>query len=282
MKKKLFAGLLMVLVTMFVSITAFALTDGEWEFQLLDDEVTITGYLGDSENVVIPSTIFGAPVTKVECSTYGSKNFSKVKSLEYPGTVKEIKDNGVGKNLERVIFNEGTEIIDGFVECNKLQSVHFPSTVKEIGYQAFQWCSSLSSINLHSGIEKIDYCAFLGTAITELDLSVLSDNCTFGKNVFQDCTSLKSVKFRTSEKNIAYGMFAGCTALENVEFSNGVTEIGTYAFKGCTSLSQIILPTSLRTIDDYAFQSTGLKEVVIPYGVTKLGSTVFNYNKDLK
>ena len=274
MKKKLFAGLLMALVTMCVSITAFALTDGDWEFQLLDDEVMITGYLGDGGDVVIPEKIYGAPVTKVKCEI--GKKFNNVTSLEYPGTVKEIHNNGVKAILENIVLNEGTEIIDAYClqNCNKLQSVHLPSTIKKIKERAFEGCESLSSINLHSGIEEIYSGAFSRTAITELDLSVLSDDCIINSSnfwgTFSGCKALKSVKFRPAETEIAAGMFMECTALENVEIPGTVTKIGYDAFYGCTSLSQIILPTSLEIIGPSAFAGTALSEVVIPYGVKEL------------
>ena len=40
------------------SMSAFALTEGDWEFQLLDNEVEITKYIGDNLEVVVPDTIF--------------------------------------------------------------------------------------------------------------------------------------------------------------------------------------------------------------------------------
>lgn len=33
------------------SMSAFALTEGDWEFQLLDNEVTITKYIGEGADV---------------------------------------------------------------------------------------------------------------------------------------------------------------------------------------------------------------------------------------
>ncbi len=292
MRKIVFSVVFSMILVLMLSASALALTEGDWEFQLLDNEVTITGYIGDDEDVVVPSTLFGATVTKVKLPWGWDNNFSNVKSLEYPGTVKVISNNGVDETLEEITLNEGTEVIynEAFDECSNIQSVHLPSTIKEIGKWAFDHCTSLSKINFHSGIQYIGYGAFHNTAITELDLSVLSDSCVIESGsggfrslaAFGGCTELKSVKFRATEKAIPESMFYGCSALENVEIPNTVTEIGSDAFSHCTSLTQIILPTSLKTIGWGAFEKTGLKEVVIPYGATEISSDAFSKTDSLQ
>lgn len=287
MRKIVFSVIFSMILVLMLSASAFALTEGDWEFKLLDNEVTITGYLGDDEEVVVPSTLFGATVTKVEINGWNN-NFGNVKSLEYPGTVKVINNNGVGKTLEKITLNEGTEVINDsafydfpYGGCN-IQSVHLPSTIKEIGCYAFEECSSLSEINLHANVQKIEERAFKATALTEMDLSMLPAECELGTEIFARCEKLKSVKFIAERKTIPEYMFSGCSALENVEIPNTVTEIGEMTFNECTSLTQIILPISLKTIENRAFRNTGLKEVVIPYGVTEIGYDAFSETASLQ
>ena len=57
MKKTLFIGLLVSVTMLLFGMSASALTEGDWEFKLLDDQAVITDYLGDGGDVVIPSTI---------------------------------------------------------------------------------------------------------------------------------------------------------------------------------------------------------------------------------
>lgn len=95
------------------SMSAFALTDGDWEFQLLDNEVLITSYLGADSNVVIPETIYGCPVTNMNGGTFMRK---EITSITFPSTMKRIPaqcfNSPVGNSkgvLEEIILPEGVE-----------------------------------------------------------------------------------------------------------------------------------------------------------------------------
>lgn len=255
-------------VTVCCQISAFALTDGDWEFQLLNNEAKFTGYIGTDTNVVIPSTIYGVPVTKVELE---NNNFRNVESLEYPGTVKEIKGNGVRRSLKSVTFHEGTEIICtwAFYQTN-VDSINLPSTLKEIGEYAFYDCTSLSQINLHNGIKKIGYSAFGYTGLTQLDLTSLPEDCVYENSIFTDCKYLKTAKLNKGMTEIPANFFRNCIALTDVQIPVGVNKIS-MAFYGCKALEKIVLPTSLKNIEGEAFyMCENLKEVVIPYGVERL------------
>ncbi|MBQ7960234.1 MAG: hypothetical protein IJ285_03350 [Clostridia bacterium] len=48
------------------SFNAFALADGDWEFQLLANEVKLTGYIGEGGDVIIPEMVYGCPVTEMD------------------------------------------------------------------------------------------------------------------------------------------------------------------------------------------------------------------------
>ena len=262
------------------SVSAFALTEGDWEFQLLDNEIKITAYNGTDTEVVIPSTIYGAPVTKVSIDTWNHNGFKNVTSLEYPGTVKEIRDNGVGENLKEITLHEGTEIISsGAFRETGISLINLPSTIKEISDHAFYNSKSLSQINFHSGIKKIGESAFKNTALTQLDLTSLPGDCIFdGEFIFSECKSLKTAKLPEGMTVIPTGFLKGCESLNSADIPNSVQTIGISAFAECTSLENIILPTSLQSVEMAGFAGcTSLKEVVIPYGTKTLSHNCF-YN----
>lgn len=275
-KLLLATAITVLLVTVCCQMSAFALVDGDWEFALLDNEVKITGYLGNDKNVVIPSTIYGVPVTKVDLSW--RHGFREVETLEYPGTVKEIKNNSVSENLKSVTLHWGTEIIGGSAfSGTSISSIKLPSTVKEIEGSAFYDCKSLSQINLHNGIKKIGSYAFSDTGLTQVDLTTLSKDCVYGNSTFSSCPSLKSAKLNKGMTEIPYKFFYDCSALTDVEIPVGVNKIGSLAFYKCKNLEKIILPTSIKSIESEAFDGCeSLKEVVIPYGVESLGRECFH------
>lgn len=267
------------------SVSAFALTEGDWEFQLLDNEVTITDYLGVGGDIVIPDTIYGCPVTKIE-----QKNQSILQnatSVVFPKNLKVLNSlfsqlAWIGaENLEKVVLPEGLEEIDNYAfgACEKLSEINIPSTVKRIGQGAFEGCKSLTKITLPGSVQVIEDSAFRGSGLTEIDLTSL--NATYGDDLFAECESLKSAKLSPSMQNISKGMFNKCYSLSKVELNGPISKIDERAFYCCKTLEQIILPTSLNEIQSEAFSGTNLKEILIPYGTEKI-SDCFSECKNLK
>ncbi|MEE1014035.1 MAG: leucine-rich repeat protein [Clostridia bacterium] len=268
------------------SMSAFALTDGDWEFQLLDNEVKITGYIGEGGDVVIPETLYGAPVTKVDIKAHSSNNFSKATSLVFPSTVKDITGEWYfgdwgGNVLEKVVFPEGVETIDeySFNGC-KITSLVFPSTLKRIGRNAFSGCELLTSVQFPEKMEKIGSWCFSECGLTEVTLPVV-EIC--GEWIFAQNPNLKKALIADKNTIVPECIFYECTGLEEVLIPFTVQRIEQSAFSGCTSLKQVILPTDLKFIGQTAFyHCDSLKEVVIPYGVEELGSTIFAKCDNLK
>ncbi len=257
------------------SMSAFALTEGDWEFQLLDNEVTITGYVGNGGDVIIPETIYGCPVTKINGKIYSSM-LENATSIVFPSTVKTVPCVAYGsKKLERVVIPEGVEIIDeyAFSQCSNLTEAEIPSTVKQIKKDAFSY-TQIDRVNIPKGLEELGDSAFRRTSVKEIYIPVMGK---MGKYVFAECKSLKKAVIEYGTQIIPEHTFDDCISLVDVEIPNSVTTIsgtsGTNfaAFRNCTSLEQIILPTSLKVIGSYSFENCDkLTEVVIPYGTTTI------------
>lgn len=265
------------------SMSAFALTDGDWEFKLLDNEVTITGYNGTEENVVIPSHIFNTPVTAVS----GSNLFPTAVTLTFPDSVSTVCSyicNRVGTNnvLETVILPEGVRVIEAnaFHNCESLKNIVLPNTLTNIkgGYYegAFQGCKSLESINFPENLVEIGRYAFEGSGLKEIDMSLAIKLENIGSCAFSRCENLKKVKLGNGLKALSGEMFAYCSALTDVELPSSLTSLGANCFWYCSSLEYIILPTSLKSIGDFALcECTSLKEVVVPYGTESISKGAF-------
>lgn len=264
---------------------AFALTDGDWEFQLLDNEAVITGYKGSDSEIVIPDTIYGVPVTEIKNGIFNRITTTKI---SFPKTVKKIgrvidahEYTDLDVNLEEVYIPEGVEVIgaNAFSSYDKLKSVKLPSTVTEIGIEAFYKCASLEEINLPEGLKTIGLEAFSGCNLKSVETPSTLTELKGG--AFSRNPKLESVKINAGIVNIRngryYGMFQDCTSLKNVDLPNTLTSISGAAFAGCTSLESIILPVSLKSIVYGVFAGcTGLTEMIIPAGVEELGSAFEN------
>ncbi len=319
--KVFFVLAIIVLATLLCcSMSAFALTDGEWEFQLLDNEVAITGYLGEGGDVVIPETIYGCPVTAVgePAGMFDAGIFEgKATSITYPSTVKVIYGESTQTKpgdgyttsdvLKKVVIPEGVEEIgknafkgciglteitipstvkiideDAFYDCKSLKKVTFAGNpqVTEIRFDAFSYCESLTDFSMPETVTTLGYKAFKKSGVVNIKLTSVTK---MEDSVFEECPNLKTVTISPGLTQISQNAFRNCKALESVDLPNTITLIRNYAFAGCESLKSIILPSSLKQMYEKVFSGcSGLVEVVIPYGTERVNWNVFENCPNLK
>ena len=115
-----------------------------------------------------------------------------------------------------LIIDEGITSIscDGAfnaVTC-ELAKVVLPSTLKEIGIDAFYGSPDLTSINIPDGVTEI------------------------GDSAFWSCDSLTSITIPDSVTCIGKDAFCYCRQLTSINIPDSVTEIGDSAFSFCDSL----------------------------------------------
>lgn len=117
--------------------THFSETDS-LTYGIVNGKATVIRYEGDEARVVIPSSLDGYPVTKIEPYAFSEKS---MKYIQFPETL---------------------EIIDhhGFSECRNIRQLDFPERLKSIGNYAFYNCWGLEEVHLTSNIRSIGYGAF--------------------------------------------------------------------------------------------------------------------------
>jgi transcriptional regulator with XRE-family HTH domain len=155
-------------------------------------------YAGDT--VVVPEGV----------TTIGGSSFAyctNVKTVVFSSTVRTVRTNAFKNSpVEKVVLNEGLEQLvtpeRAFNQAVNIKSVNFPSTLKNIGKQAFMMI-----------------------AVDELTLPATVE--TLGEGAFREMPNVKTI---TIEGNTVIGEFAfrGCADLETV-YLNGddVTFLGT-------------------------------------------------------
>ncbi|WP_144581930.1 leucine-rich repeat domain-containing protein, partial [Campylobacter coli] len=133
--------------------------------------------------------------------------------------------------LKKLKLNEGLEVIENyaFSECESLEEIILPDSLKSIGEYAFKKCSSLKNLNFNEGLEVIENYAFY------------------------KCESLEEISLPDSLKEIRRYAFEDCSSLKNLNFNEGLEVIENYAFSGCKSLEEISFPDSLKEIGEGAF-----------------------------
>lgn len=176
-----------------------------------------------------------------------------------------------------LMLPEGLKYVSGFSDT-KITSVHFPSTLEEIGDYAFPSCTSLiSEISLPESVKIIGRDAFAQSKIKG-NLVLPRNLESIGMNAFMGCSSLTgSLVIPDKVKIIPYSAFAGCNFTGTLTLPNGLMEIGMYAFSGTSFKGELNIPSSVVTIDTYAFSNTLFNgTLVLPSELVLLGEGAFS------
>ena len=269
-------------------------------YEIKKDGIAITQAIKKIENIIIPSTIEGLPVTSIgERAFATSKSLTKVVISRSVIKIDNFAFAGC-EELQTVSIPEGllSSIGDNaFSACRKLTNITLPKSVNNIGSQAFGGCISLVNINLQEGIRTIGNQAFgYCHSLEEIDIP---DSVTNIGGVFGNCRNLTKVNFgKNSQLNAMNRAFAVCPKLTSVTIPSGVTEfegafrecinlakitipknvtkIGSSAFSGCTNLARITIPEKVSIIDMWAFRGCNkLTEITIPKNVSTLNNHAF-------
>lgn len=164
------------------------------------------------------------------------------------------------------------------LNCDKIKTISFPSTLTAIGRNSFDGCSSITAVEFNEGLT------------------------TLGSYSFNNCTALKSITIPSTLTTFEVSVFFGCDALERVEVSDltswcslsfndassnptslakhlyvngeeitaldipeGVSELKPYVFAGLASVTEVTVPASVKTIGANAFYGcSGIKAVNTP------------------
>jgi hypothetical protein len=256
-------------------------------FTTTNGAITITGYTGSNNTVVIPSAIYGLPVTRIETNAFD--NCSNLFSVTISDSVTNIGSQAFFccYNLTNVVIGNSVTNIgnsafygcyglggiviphsvinigeDVFVGCEGLTNVVIGEGVVSIGDYAFGDCPDLSTVTIPASVASIHGSAFAKCKLTEINVE--PGNAFF--------SSVDGVLFDLNQTTLVAYPFYGSTFYS---VPDGVTNIADGAFSGCSWLTDITLPDSLTHIGQNAFDSSGLTGVALPNSVYSIGKGAF-------
>ena len=202
-------------------------------------------------------------------------NYLGINAFSDIGTLKEVTvtsniNNGwdywgapfYSSPLTTVVIEEGVTKIPARMFYNQkgIMNINFPSTMKEIGANAFEG-TSLKAVLFPLAVEYIGDHAF-GDIATLISIDVGS-NLVTGQNAFSASKNLVTINLKSGVRKIVDGFLAD-TGITEFVVPEGVEEIGKDAFSSNEQLTKIILPSTLKAIGERAFSNTSLKEIVFP------------------
>lgn len=235
-----------------------------------------------------------------EIGDYAFSNASALESIVLPYSVRAIRQKA-------------------FEDCRKLKDVTIPASVTQIDETAFDGCFSLNIIaEAGSAGERFknDFEASI-TANMEYEDSV-SNNAITNPVKEQDDKALNIpyasdvehyvewdvdspgvlgrskivsgqavVLMKTDETEILGGENSGVVSDNSIfvlpdDVIVNRDTIGYKSFYCASEVSNIQIPGSVREIDSFAFARSGLSQIDIPYGVTKIGNAAFYHCDNLE
>lgn len=269
-----------------------------------DLKVLVLGVRPDIEDVVIPDSIGGYPVTTLvqyafayskslktidfghSLSTIETMAFytSSLESINFPASVTSIGISAFlyNRKLKQVIFDEMSPITvierGTFFGCDDLEEVVLPRGLVVIGQQAFYAALSLESIWIPKTVTTLGIAAFISSQkLNDVTFESGSSLQIIDEMVFQYCHSLQSITLPEGLKYIKQGAFQG-TGLIQIHLPSSLEEIQGYAFANNPSLSEVSIEenSNLKTIGSYAFSNLPqLTSFIIPSSVTVMGIGAF-------
>ncbi len=212
---------------------------------------------------------------------FGQNSVEKVVLSNYPTSISKDAFSDLG-NLKELTIGARMESIpyEFFSGKTTLQKLSFNTITengvtygtKTIGNKAFNGCTALATVEWPSTLEEIgtdatdeSIGAFQNTALSgELDLSGTKVK-TIGKEAFDGCSSITSVKFNNNTLEVIAGEAFHGTGLTSVNLTNAskLRKLGFEAFEECSNLTTFDFPAgnTLTVIGNDCFRKSGITTI---------------------
>jgi hypothetical protein len=188
-----------------IGIREYTISDWReiFEFEIENESVKITGYIGMESIVNIPRKIENYFVTSIWSRAFYGNDF--VNSITLPEGITSIERDAFEccTLLSSIVLPDSVTSIESgaFRECTSLLDIVIPKSVTDVESWVFQSCSSLSTVTISDGVTNIELWAFDGCL--SLTSVIIPDSVkSIGDTAFDCCDSLviKGKKGSAAEK----------------------------------------------------------------------------------
>lgn len=147
-----------------------------------------------------------------------------------------------------------------FWNCDMIEKIIIPKSVRQIGYNPFANCKNVvienhspyyqvvDGILYDATVREIVYCP--PTAAKGKTVVIPETVVNIGRSAFTGCETLTDIVLPNGLKFISRSSFSGCTALKTIRIPNSVEDIADWCFNGCVSLETIYLPKHIRLLQN--------------------------------
>ena len=269
-------------------------TEDGYQYNEFENHISLIGYTGDTNELVMPDEINGKPVTDIVWSANMIFRNKRINSVKLPEKLEFISSYAFQ-----------------YTQIKELSEL--PETLRYIGGWAFSGCS-FNEVTLNEGLEYVLSAAFEWCPFESLEIpdSVLyycggmnytENSITFGKNVrnIKKIIDVSDASYRAAniyispenpyycfengilyngDKTEIYRAFNSYNVdeiSENYQIPESVKIIDDNAFNGCTALKGLTLPASVEYIGKGAFRDcTALGDMIVSEKTEYIGKEAFS------
>ncbi len=202
--------------------------------------------------------------------------YGQSKNVNIPDGVSVIGEEAfIRSSIETIVFPSTLKEIacGAFADCQALKEVHFPASLKTIDNYAFQDCISLSNeIVFPESLALIGVNCFSGCSLLP-SVQGLEHVKTIGENAFSKCDNLANPEGMIVLNGILYS-YIGHEQI--VSIPEGVTKIEDDAFKNKNMFREVVFPNTVNTIGARAFYGcSGLEHILFSNSIEEIGFDAF-------
>ena len=291
------------LMFMLLVMSASADTDGVFVWTVVNGHATITDYLGHDSDISVPSSLGGDPVTVIGSYafelhtdlasiilpegllTIEASAFSKCSSLQQvqlPGSVLSIGPRAFAGCSQSLVVTAGNSIAsissNAFDQSATVLCDIDSETAHMLPYGFSIASSPHLTLQYRNGILTLTgYHGTVGNALVPEGVEAVADGA------LRNCSSLTSLRFPTSLREIGEDVCYMCTCLVSADIRGVQVHIGNNAFRNCTSLSSLLLDQGVSSVGSGAFQGcSSLTDVHVPWGLETIDDTAFSFCPQLR
>ena len=263
-------------------------------------EYAVAEYWGTSEDIYIPSTYLGKPVTAILEGAFSFAEAVFITSITIPDSIVTIEGRAFDSTVKAVFYCEAKSkpdswnqdwnysrswtcrmpvvwdcknnnfADDGYIYGIKIGAINYAITDNE---------AKVVGTNIAGDVTVPESIVYNGASytVTSIGCAAFAFNNSSSLDGWSTGFDLKSISLPGTIRSIEMGAFCGCCSLTSMVIPDGVTTIAWGAFARCRSLEEIEIPDSVLYIGEYAFQESALKSVTIPGSVLNIAECVFTY-----
>lgn len=278
-----------VLSMSLIDIQAEEYNDFEY-YTNYNNELVISGYVGNDPDIVIPEEIDGISVNAIS-NLFTVDNLDKINSITIPKNISSF-DSGylmvggfpfMNVKVNEYIVDEENEYFASYDGClyskdhtaiircpNNRNEIEYPSnvtTIKEGAYSNTDFTTIMIPETITTIESNYDH-GYLGGCDVLEEIIVESGN--------QNYQVLNDALYRINNGEMALIRYPNSKTIDNYVISQGTTMIDWNAFEG-NNIKSVTFPTTMSSIGANAFMNcTSLEIVTIPDNITYLEYSAFN------